>query len=286
MIPVTCSRFFLVILIGLLILSACIMQSPQPNGSPTLIPEATDIVPSLNTVEWTGLGSLSYDPTLAQSVEIANVEAIPPDPARMSKEWRPAYAQFRFTGYDNQRVFQLPYPIADAQVMIFHTVDFAPYTEGSSLDFPRQLQALNDLLSGGLETAGCTRPHRDQSSWLPFLPWVYGAQTFCARPQMIEFHGGRGIRYITYYTQDVSPVLDSLVFYTFQGLTNDGEYYISAVFPIQTGVFPGESSVSLPGEDLFFVLSGQMQQLNSQPEDAFQPSLNLLDAVIESIYIP
>lgn len=283
--PIYFSRILLAILICWLAVPACTTPSPAPVETPPVMTEAAENEPGLHTVEWAGLGSLSYDPALAQSVEITNVEAIPPDPARMSKEWRPAYAQFRFDGYDHGRELQLPYPIAAAQVMVFHTVDFPSYVEGSPLDFPSQQQALSDLLDGGMESVDCAKPHGGQSSWLPFLPWVYGAQSFCARPQLLEFQGGRGIRYITYYTQDISPVFDPLVFYTFQGLTDDGAYYISAVFPVQTGVFPSDTTVTVPFENLMTVLAEQVEQMNAQPEDAFTPSLSQLDAVIESVTI-
>jgi hypothetical protein len=35
-------------------------------------------------------------------------------------------------------------------------------------------------------------------------------------------------------------VLESQVFYTFQGLTDDGQFYVAAFFPVQTGIFPIE----------------------------------------------
>jgi hypothetical protein len=128
---------------------------------------------------------------------------------------------------------------------------------------------------------------------LPFLPWINMQQAFCAQPEIIEFSGGKGIRYLSYYAQDPSPVLDYLVFYTFQGLTDDGQFYIAAFFPIQTGIFPADppqcSKCSDPNYnplvDWQTLLTEQLNQLNNQSADGFAPSLTVLDEMITSIQI-
>ena len=117
-------------------------------------------------------------------------------------------------------------------------------------------------------------------------------QTFCAQPQMIEFAGGRGIRYVTYYAQSPEPALDDRIFYTFQGMTNDGQFYISAVFPVETGIFPTEPSPCPkcgdpdynPFPEWNAQLETQLTQLNAQAESDFAPSLVTLDEIIKSIY--
>ena len=118
-------------------------------------------------------------------------------------------------------------------------------------------------------------------------------QTFCAQPQIIEFQNGSGIRYISYYSQGPNPVLEHEVFYTFQGLTEDREFYVSAFFPVRTGIFPTEppacSQCGEPDYDPFAewtaVLNEQLTQLNAQAADDFAPSLNMLDDLIKSIHI-
>jgi hypothetical protein len=88
-------------------------------------------------------------------------------------------------------------------------------------------------------------------------------------------------------------VLDQQVFYTFQGVTDDGQFYVSALFPVQTGIFPTEAPAcprcGEPGYDPSVewrtVLAGQLDQLNAQAAADFAPSLPVLDALIESIQI-
>jgi len=111
---------------------------------------------------------------------------------------------------------------------------------------------------------------------LPFLPWLNSAQVFCAQPQYVEFNGGKGIRYLTAFSQGVDPLLDSNIFYTFQGLSDDGEIYFSAVFPVRTGIFPLEITPVVYSEDnppSQVMNAEQLAALNAQPENIFQPAL-------------
>lgn len=239
--------------------------------------------------------SLSYDPVLAPWVEARTVPAVPVSDQILFAESQPAYAQIRFLGFQGGRLYDLPLlPIDDraAQVRIFKTADFTGFGDDSPQGFVNQSQALKDLLQRGVEPARCAQPITREPA-MPFLPWINMQQSLCAQPQMIEFSGGRGIRYISYYAQGPNPVLDQQVFYTFQGLTDDGRFYVSAFFPIETGIFPTEPppcpKCGQPDYDPFTewagVLAEQLTRLNDQPADRFAPSLAVLDELIQSIRI-
>ena len=85
----------------------------------------------------------------------------------------------------------------------------------------------------------------------------------------------------------MDPVLDSMVFYTFQGLSVDGKYYVSASFPVATGVFPNEPPEGplFPDPAFLETMKEQVTQLNAQPADRFEPALSTLDALVASIRI-
>ena len=59
---------------------------------------------------------------------------------------------------------------------------------------------------------------------LPLLPLINASQVFHAQEEYLDFQNGGGIRYISHYSQDMSPVTNQNIFNTFQGLTRDGEY--------------------------------------------------------------
>jgi hypothetical protein len=207
-------------------------------------------------------------------------------------EAHPTYAQIRFVGYQNGRAFELPVFPFEAQVRVFQTADFPGYGDDLPQGFVNQKQALIDLLNIGLDPELCNQPLTTEAG-LPFLPWVNMKQAFCAQPEVVEFSGGKGIRYLTYYSQGPNPVLDKQVFYTFQGITDDGQFYVSALFPVETGIFPNEAPACPKCGDANYdpfaewttLLAEQLIQLNALPEASFEPSLTALDGVIRSIQI-
>jgi hypothetical protein len=252
----------------------------------------------IQTVSWIAFGqniSFSYEPSLATSMETFTVPAVLPDNQSLFSSWHPDYAQIRFLGFPAENAYQLPFIDPEnnlPQIIVFQTRDFPGYGDELPQGFVNQLRSLTKFLKTGVSQNQCEKPTPDYESALPFLPWINMKQTFCAQPQIIEFAGGKGIRYLTYYAQSPEPVLEQRVFYTFQGVTNDGAFYVSMLFPIETGIFPKESlpcpKCSDPNYNPFpewnALLAEQLTKLNTQSEDDFAPSLTTLDEVIKSIY--
>ena len=83
------------------------------------------------------------------------------------------------------------------------------------------------------------------------------------------------------------------MFYTFQGITDDGQFYVSALFPVETGIFPNEAPACPKCGDANYdpfaewttVLAEQLLQLNALSEESFVPSLTVLDDVVRSVRI-
>jgi hypothetical protein len=267
-------------------------------GSFAFLPRISNPASRLQTVSWYEFGqdiSLSYDSILAPWADAWTVPAVPVDDEIMFAEAHPQYAQIRFLGFQGGRAYDLPLlPLEDriAQVRVFQTADFPGFGDDSPNGFVNQMRALKDLLETGADPARCARPLAGKPG-LPYLPWINMQPTFCAQPQLIEFSGGKGIRYLTYYSQGPNPVLDQQVFYTFQGLTGDEQIYVAAFFPVETGIFPTEPPTCTQCADPNYdpiaawnaLLADQLTQLNAQPEDKFAPSLQLLDELIKSIYV-
>lgn len=128
----------------------------------------------------------------------------------------------------------------------------------------------------------------------PHLPERNAAQILHARAERVSFAGGEGIRYLTQYVQDYSPVVSNSIFYTFQGLTHDGRFYISAVLPVSSGSLPQDiPEAQSQGFDSFTYsfdrigyeqyLAEQQVRINSLEDAAFMPDLALLDALVQSL---
>jgi hypothetical protein len=203
----------------------------------------------------------------------------------MFAESHPAFAQFSFLGYDGGRLIQLPYPFQTPRLMAFPIQDFAGFGAEAATGFPQQLEDLRRLLETQPDLAErCTRTAPVSGDLgLPFLPWLNSAQVFCAQPQYIEFNGGKGIRYLTAFSQGIEPLVDPSIFYTFQGISEDGEFYFSAVFPVLPGIFPLEIHPGVEGQQPQNMTAEQLSALNAQPGDLFQPALGQLDALVSSL---
>ena len=147
---------------------------------------------------------------------------------------------------------------------------------------PTKLAELQALIGGGPSSA----------NGLPFLPNFNASQEFFAQYKVILFGSGNGIRYLTQYSQFFDPINNHEMFYTYQGLTADGKYWISAILPVSHPILPADGN-NPPGgqsaEDFannFPSYIGDLTtQLNSQDPGSFSPPITMLDALVTSIKI-
>jgi hypothetical protein len=123
---------------------------------------------------------------------------------------------------------------------------------------------------------------------IPFLPWADERQLFIGRKKLIRFRNGRGLLFLTQYDQEESPVSNEFLVYTFQGLTDDNRWYVSAVFPVSAPGLPastgaGSDASFLAGYDRY--MKQTTDRLNRLPAKRFVPNLALLDGIIRSLKI-
>ncbi len=130
----------------------------------------------------------------------------------------------------------------------------------------------------------------------PYFPHPTSAQIIFAQGEYLEFEGGSGIRYVTVFVQNASWALsNSSLLYTFQGITDDGNYYISARFPIDAGdvlpdaldfdAFDLDEQLEEWGEALNNYHIEFTDALNNLAADGYKPDLSLLDEMMMSIEI-
>jgi hypothetical protein len=126
---------------------------------------------------------------------------------------------------------------------------------------------------------------------LPFIPLYNATQMFRSQAEWLEFGNGRGARFITMYGQSVNTVSNQELVYTFQGMTNDRRYYVSAILPV-TATILSDSPPEMTLEE-WEALSARYQAyldetaiaLNALEADAFSPSLAELDRLVQSLTI-
>jgi len=131
---------------------------------------------------------------------------------------------------------------------------------------------------------------------LPSIPWFNAEPLIAAQIQMIPFQNGRGVRALTEYAQYFAPINNNELFYHFEGLTDDNNYYIVAVLPVTAPILPEdekpdatvpEGGVPIPtdiGVNNIYYIS-VTEKLNSIAPDEYSPSLNTLDRLIQSLLV-
>nr|BAL52725.1 hypothetical protein HGMM_F03B08C03 [uncultured Chloroflexota bacterium] len=127
---------------------------------------------------------------------------------------------------------------------------------------------------------------------LPFLPIFNAGQVFYAHYQKLPFQNGKGIRYLTLFAQYFAPINNYDLFYTYQGITQDGKYWISVILPVNHPSLPANAE-NPPGGlswDQFTnnygaYITEAVAMLNAQPANSFFPSLQVLDALVTGIQV-
>jgi len=132
---------------------------------------------------------------------------------------------------------------------------------------------------------------------LPAIPFNgAAAQQYAAQPALLNITNGTGVRMVSQYAQFPAPITKDNSYYHFEGITNDGQYLIAAVFPLtlplqSTSDNPSADGITFPDygtaapSDFETYYQAVTDKLTAAPNDSFQPNLDLLDALIRSIKI-
>ncbi|MDW7755747.1 MAG: hypothetical protein SCH68_11340 [Brevefilum sp.] len=156
--------------------------------------------------------------------------------------------------------------------------------------FSEQLPEVIPLLVNDLQSIISDGTHSGKK--LPFLPAILEQQTFFAHEKNLTFNGGQGIRYITEYSEGPNPITNKNIIYTFQGLTDDGKYWIAVTLPVSHPILPDEYTTLPEGYtqeslilDYTSYTKDMKDRLSNELPDSFSPSLSILDILIMSITI-
>jgi hypothetical protein len=244
-------------------------EPPTATELPTATepPAATELPLSQANVTCHEL-ALFMDPALASGF---NCETVPASTEGM--EMYPQYTRLTLQGYILSDKF------FTAHISIYSIKD---YTNLLPDNIPADVAALKALIGGG--STG--------DKGLPFLPYFNAGQEFFAQYKVISFESGNGIRFLTQYSQYFDPINNHELFYTLQGLTGDGKYWISAILPITNPILPADGN-TLPngqsqeefGNNFTIYMADLTNQLNGQPAESFSPGIGLLDSLIASIRV-
>lgn len=140
---------------------------------------------------------------------------------------------------------------------------------------------------------------------IPLLPFGIGAsQVLRARVKYINFQNGRGVMFLTQYNIEPALINNQGLTYTFQGLTDDGVYYVSAIFPVTAPFLPESYDIestegytlvpprSFQGReyesfenDYAAYIARVISKLERLPDESYQPNLAILEDLIQSLKV-
>jgi hypothetical protein len=254
-------------------------ETPQPDESlPKIIPIPEQIEPVMPTEgampgdfqEFSGTtAQFAYPAGLASAIR---EEQVPENTDSNSPYWQivPAHSEYFLEGYP------VTGHMHEAQIFVYPVDDFAriyPDSQAVVDDLQRLLNERPDLPPG--------------DGPLPFMPFWNAAQVLHSGARYIDGDGVSGIRYLTQFGQDIGPVASDRIFYTFQGLSDDGQYYIAAVMPVSSPAFPNSDKFSAEAvqqiaENYENYLKMSAAMLDAMPGESFTPPLGQLDALVQS----
>ena len=271
-------RLTIPVLVLALAILACNITPPPTAAPPTAEPPVTEppVItepPVVNNVTCHEL-SLYLDPALATGYDC---QTVPESPYEMSMY--PEHTELTLLGYPLVDKF------FDPHISIYPVAAYNALQPGVVSGTVTDLQAL--VASGSVPPITTSF-----GMGLPFLPTFNAAQIFSAQAEVIPFASGDGIRFLTEYAQYTAAVNNHDLFYTYQGVTSDGQYWVTVILPITHPILPVNSD-NPPGgmswEDFSNnyepYITDMVNQLNAQPDDSYFPTLTLMDALAASITI-
>lgn len=277
----------MMLIVGTLVLSGCTTAAAEPTTEiatgtpqaaptvgapaeeePTRTPEPvpTQAVAQMRNVAYEGI-RFTFDPAMAAEVL---AERVP------TTEMRPGWTigphtRFLFDGYVLPETFHAPrilvYPVAECKAVNEHVAKTIADLEQLLLDRPAT------------------------PATIPVLPAFHAGQMMRARVAYVDFQNGTGVRFLTQYAQAYLPINNHEIFYTFQGLTDDGQAYVAAILPVAHPSLPASQKAYEGGDvhalirrfDAYIVEIEK--QLAAQDASSFVPDLNTVDTMIQSLEV-
>jgi hypothetical protein len=98
---------------------------------------------------------------------------------------------------------------------------------------------------------------------LTLVPAPSGKPVLQVQAKYLKFEHGEGVRFLSSYAEEIGPVTNSSLFYTFQGVSADGAYYVSMFYPIETPMLPAEFEDSAAASDYWLFVENYDEYLTS-----------------------
>ena len=184
-----------------------------------------------------------------------------------------------------------PLPALDKGPRYFYpahsSICVIPLTDSSVTDFAKSYPHIHEA-AAKLRKLLARRPAKFKfHDELLDLPFNNSTGIVQSKVQYLDFKTGRGVLFLTQYSQDAlpTPINNEELTCNFQGLTNDGKYYVAARFAITHPSLPKgiDFTKNTRQDPKLNYLRREERRLNSFPDSSFRPTLKSLKSLIASI---
>jgi hypothetical protein len=245
-------------------------ENPPATASPTLSPTWTiqplaSAAPPETNFTYAGV-SFYFNDLLADDITAGVNPGLYDENSLM---WSyPEHRSYLFNGWVLSDGFHQP------RIQIYNVADFRAINENVAASF--------DALEGALAADPLNGDDLRVSN-------LFNAgQLYYSNAKALRFQNGYGARWLSQYGQAYYPVGWPNLFYTFQGFTDDGQYYISIIFPVNHPDLPATNTITIDAafaENYLDYAAGIQAQLDAETDNSFLPSLVLLDQLVTSLLV-
>jgi hypothetical protein len=137
---------------------------------------------------------------------------------------------------------------------------------------------------------------------IPYLRWIDASQSFQTNVKLSQFDKGKGLFFVTYLNTEMALISNDHLRYIFEGLTDDGKYYVLAEIPVSVKFLPVDPPEEFEGYKEKFLyddypysdahnrryknyISSITTRLEKLPAHDFHPDLKYLEEMIASLKI-
>lgn len=128
---------------------------------------------------------------------------------------------------------------------------------------------------------------------IPYLPWADWSSPFFAKLKYLKAKNANFVRFVAEYQIEPDVISNDRLIYSAQGLTSDGQYYISVSIPVKASFLAEKSDLPKWSKDKIEKFTAsyakytneQKSKLEKLADTAYAPSLAELDKLVQSIAV-
>ncbi len=133
------------------------------------------------------------------------------------------------------------------------------------------------------------RPENIEAS-IPILPITGATEILRGKTNYIDFDGGSGVGYVAYLAPGVASIFNNQLIYLFQGLTDDGQHWVSFVWPLTVNFLPSLEEATLEDhlkadQDPDAYVEEVSQMVEEAADSDFDPVLVAINQMMQSMII-